>query len=40
MTFLVASEARRTLFQLIDDVAASHEPAIVKGKGNSAVLIC
>jgi len=40
MTFLVASEARKNLFKLIDDVAISHEPAIIKGKRNSAVLIC
>lgn len=39
MTYLVASEARKTLYRLIDDVAASHEPTMIKGKRNTAVLL-
>ncbi len=39
MTYLIASEARKTLYRLIDDVAASHEPTMIKGKRNTAVLL-
>ena len=39
MTYLIASEARKSLYQLIDQVALSHEPTTIKGKRNKAVLI-
>jgi len=39
MSYLIASEARKNLYKLIDDVSASHEPTLIKGKRNSAVLI-
>lgn len=39
MSYLIASEARKNLYQLIDQVGLNHEPTIIKGKRNSAVLI-
>lgn len=39
MSYLIASEARKTLYTLIDQVAANHEPALIKGKRNTAVLL-
>ncbi len=39
MTYLVASEARKGLYKLIDDIAVSHEPTLIKGKRNAAVLV-
>jgi|AntAceMinimDraft_11_1070367.scaffolds.fasta_scaffold12561_1 PHD/YefM family antitoxin component YafN of YafNO toxin-antitoxin module len=39
MSYLIASEARRTLYTLIDEVAVNHEPTIIKGKRNTAVLL-
>jgi prevent-host-death family protein len=39
MTTLSATEARKTLYSLVDDVAASHEPIQIVGKRNTAVLI-
>lgn len=39
MTYLIASEARKSLYKLIDQSAMSHEPTIIKGKRNTAVLI-
>jgi len=39
MTFLAASEASKNLHKLIDQVAINHEPAMIKGRRNSAVLI-
>jgi antitoxin YefM len=39
MTTLTATNARKQLFTLIDDVAESHEPVQIAGKRNSAVLI-
>lgn len=39
MAYLIASEARKSLYQLIDQIALSHEPTTIKGKRNSAVLI-
>lgn len=39
MKYLVANEARKSLYKLIDQAAESHEPTIIKGKRNSAVLI-
>ncbi len=39
MTTLTATEARRKLYSLLDDVSTSHEPIQITGKRNSAVLI-
>lgn len=39
MTTLTASEARRRLFNLVDEVKDSHEPVQIVGKRSSAVLI-
>lgn len=39
MNTLTASEARSNLYRLIDETALSHEPVVITGKRNSAVLI-
>ena len=39
MTTLSASEARKRLYNLVDEVKESHEPVQIVGKRNSAVLI-
>lgn len=39
MTTLSATEARANLYNLIDDVAASHEPIVITGKRTNAVLV-
>jgi len=39
MTVLTASDARANLIRLIDQVAESHEPILIAGKRNSAVLV-
>jgi prevent-host-death family protein len=39
MQTLSASEARANLYRLIDDAATSHEPIVITGKRNNAVLI-
>jgi len=39
MTTLTATEARRLLYALLDNVSDSHEPREITGKRNSAVLI-
>ena len=39
METLKVSEARKSLYGLVDDVAASHAPVNIAGKRNSAVLI-
>lgn len=39
MNILIANEARKNLYRLIDEVADNHNPTIIKGKRNSAVLI-
>ena len=39
MPTLTATEARTTLYNLPDQVAASHEPILITGKRNNAVLI-
>lgn len=36
---ITASEARAGLYRLIDETTASHEPILISGKRNSAVLI-
>lgn len=39
MTAVTASEARANLYRLIDEAAASHQPVLISGKRNKAVLI-
>lgn len=39
MTTLTATEARKQLYTLLDDVTDSHAPIHITGKRNSAVLI-
>ncbi|MCB0058218.1 MAG: type II toxin-antitoxin system Phd/YefM family antitoxin, partial [Caldilineaceae bacterium] len=39
MPVMTATEARAALYSLLDDVAASHEPVLITGKRNNAVLI-
>ena len=39
MTNITATEARKRLYKLLDEVAQSHEPIQIAGKRNSAVLI-
>ena len=39
MTVLTASQARASLYRLIDQAAESHEPIIIAGKRQSAVLV-
>jgi len=39
MTTLSASEARKRLYNLVDEVKESHEPVQIVGKRSSAVLV-
>ena len=39
MTSMSATEARKQLYKLLDDVAASHEPIEITGKRSNAVLV-
>jgi len=39
MTTMTATEARKNLYGLLDQVAASHEPVQIAGKRHSAVLV-
>lgn len=39
MTTLTATEARKRLYNLVDEVKESHEPIQIVGKRNSAVLV-
>ena len=39
MTSITATEARKRLYSLLDDVAASHEPIEITGRRSSAVLV-
>ena len=39
MTTHTATEARKLLYQLLDEVADSHEPIQITGKRNNAILI-
>lgn len=39
MTYLIASVARKSLYKLIDEIAITHEPTVIKGKRNTAVLV-
>ena len=39
MPAITATQARATLYSLLDEVAASHEPVLITGKRHNAVLI-
>lgn len=39
MTTLTASEARANLYRLMDEAAESHQPILISGKRNDAVLL-
>jgi prevent-host-death family protein len=39
VTTISATEARKQLYKLLDEIAASHEPIQITGKRGSAVLI-
>ena len=39
MATLTASEARTNLYRLIDESATAHEPLLITGKRNNAVLV-
>ena len=39
MTTLTVTEARATLYKLIDDASVNHEPVIITGKRGNAVLL-
>lgn len=39
MAPITATEARAKLYRLIDEAAATHEPLLISGKRNSAVLV-
>jgi antitoxin YefM len=39
MTTLTASEARASLYRLIDEAAESHQPILISGKRHDAVLV-
>lgn len=39
MTSMTATQARKQLYSLLDDVADSHEPIQIAGRRHSAVLV-
>lgn len=39
MSTVTATEARANLYRLIDETAVSHQPVLITGKRNNAVLI-
>ncbi len=39
MATLTASEARASLYRLIDETASSHQPVVITGKRHNAVLV-
>lgn len=39
MTTISVSEARSSLYRLIDETAVSHQPVVISGKRHSAVLV-
>lgn len=39
MVAITASEARANLYRLIDEAATSHQPVLITGKRNNAVLV-
>jgi antitoxin YefM len=40
MNIVTVSQARANLYRLVDDTNINHQPTFIKGKRNSAVLIC
>ncbi|PHS01914.1 MAG: type II toxin-antitoxin system prevent-host-death family antitoxin [Oceanobacter sp.] len=39
MSAVTATEARSNLYRLMDETAESHEPVLISGKRNNAVLL-
>jgi antitoxin YefM len=39
MDLLLISEARKNLYKLVDNIANTHIPTLIKGKRNNAVLL-
>ncbi|MXS85880.1 type II toxin-antitoxin system Phd/YefM family antitoxin [Nitrosomonas sp. HPC101] len=39
MTGITATEARSNLYRLIDEAAESHQPIVILGKRNKAILV-
>jgi len=39
MTSVTATEARKSLYKLVDEVSESHEPVQITGKRGNAVLV-
>lgn len=39
MSTITISEARQKLFKLVDETSRSHEPVMITGKRNNAVLV-
>jgi len=39
MTTLTATEARKRLYSLVDEVAESHDPVQIVGKRNTVILV-
>lgn len=39
MTSITATEARKALYKLVEDVSGSHEPVQITGKRGNAVLV-
>jgi prevent-host-death family protein len=39
MTSITATEARKALYKLVEDVSGSHEPVQITGKHGNAVLV-
>jgi prevent-host-death family protein len=39
MHTLTASQARSSLYRIIDETAVTHEPVVITGKRNTAVLV-
>lgn len=39
MTAMTASEARKNLYRLLDEIAHAHEPTLITGKRHNAVLL-
>jgi len=40
MNVVTVSQARSNLYRLVDDASVNHQPTFIKGKRNSAVLVC
>ncbi len=39
MAVITASQARANLYRLIDDATSSHQPLLISGKRNRAILV-